>query len=80
MHLLTDGKYSGRRKNRTGEGSQTLIFEETQDNLEMHHQLNGYEFEQPPGDGGRQRSLVCYIQGSQRGRHDLVNQQQQQPV
>ena len=49
MHLLTDGKYSGRRKNRTGEGSQTLIFEEAQDNLEMHHQLNGYEFEEDRG-------------------------------
>ena len=24
-----------------------------------HHQLNGYEFEQTPGDGKGQRSLVC---------------------
>ena len=24
-----------------------------------HHQLNGYEFEQPPGDGEGQESLVC---------------------
>ena len=25
-----------------------------------HHQLDGYEFEQAPGDGERQESLVCY--------------------
>ena len=24
-----------------------------------HHQLNGQEFEQIPGDSGRQRRLVC---------------------
>ena len=24
-----------------------------------HHQLNGHEFEQAPGIGGGQRSLVC---------------------
>ena len=24
-----------------------------------HHRLNGYEFEQTPGDGGGQRSLAC---------------------
>ena len=26
-----------------------------------HHGLNGHEFEQAPGDGEGQRSLVCYI-------------------
>jgi len=25
-----------------------------------HHQLNGHEFEQTPGDGEGQRSLVCF--------------------
>ena len=25
-----------------------------------HHQLNGHEFEQAPGDGEGQRGLVCY--------------------
>ena len=25
-----------------------------------HHQLDGYEFEQTPGDGGRQENLACY--------------------
>ena len=25
-----------------------------------HHQLNGYEFKQTPGDGGGQESLACY--------------------
>ena len=50
----------GRRENRAGEGSQTLILEEIQDKLEKHHQLIGYEFEQPSRVGGGQRSLVCY--------------------
>ena len=27
--------------------------------VEWHHQLNGHEFEQAPGVGDRQRSLVC---------------------
>ena len=27
-----------------------------------HHQLNGYEFEQSPGDSEGQRSLVGYSQ------------------
>ena len=25
-----------------------------------HHQINGHEFEQTPGDSGGQGSLVCY--------------------
>ena len=28
--------------------------------VRWHHRLNGHEFEQTPGHGGRQRSLVCY--------------------
>ena len=28
--------------------------------LGRHHQLNGQEFEQAPGDGEGQRSLTCY--------------------
>ena len=28
-----------------------------------HHQLNGHEFEQAPGDGDGQGSLVCYSHG-----------------
>ena len=26
----------------------------------MHHCLDRHEFEQTPGDGGGERSLVCY--------------------
>ena len=33
-----------------------------------HHQLNGHEFEQAPGDGDGQGSLVCC---SPRGRKEL---------
>ena len=28
--------------------------------VRWHHQLDGHEFEQTPGDGEGQRSLVCY--------------------
>ena len=28
--------------------------------VEWHHQLNGLEFEQTPGDGEGQGSLACY--------------------
>ena len=34
-----------------------------------HHRLNGHEFEQAPGDGEEQGSLVCC-------RHDLLTEQQ----
>ena len=36
-----------------------------------HHQLNGHKFEQTPGDGEGQGSLVCcQPMGLQRVRHD----------
>ena len=38
-----------------------------------HHRLNGYEFEQTPGDDKGQGSLQSM--GSQRVRHDLVTEQ-----
>ena len=37
-----------------------------------HHQLNGYDFEQAPGDGEEQRSLA-YCMGSERVRCDRSN-------
>ena len=44
-----------------------------------HHQLNGHEFEQTRGDSEGQRNLAhCSPWGSQRVRHDLVTEQQQQ--
>ena len=43
-----------------------------------HHQQNGHEVEQAPGDSIRQGSLVCCGPwGSQRVRHDLTTEQQQ---
>ena len=29
--------------------------------VRQHHQLNGYEFEQTPGDSGRQRSWLATV-------------------
>ena len=37
-----------------------------------HHQVNGYEFEQTPGDGEAQGSLVCC---SSWGHKDLATEQ-----
>ena len=46
-----------------------------------HHQLDGHEFEQAPGDGEGQGSLVCLqTMGSQRVGCDLVTEQQQNVV
>ena len=43
-----------------------------------HHQSNGYEFEQAPGDGEGQGSLAgCSPWGHKRIRHDLATKQQQ---
>ena len=28
--------------------------------VEWHHRFDGHEFEQAPGDGGGQGSLMCY--------------------
>ena len=40
-----------------------------------HHRLNGHEFEQTPGDGDEQGSLVCYrLWGSQKVGHDWVTE------
>ena len=41
-----------------------------------HHQLNGHEFEQTLGDSEGQGSLASM--GSQRVRHNLVTEQEQQ--
>ena len=43
-----------------------------------HHQFNGHEFGQTPGDGERQRPGVLQSMGSQRVRHKLATEQQQQ--
>ena len=42
-----------------------------------HHQLNGHELEQTPGDSEGQGSLVCC---SPWGHKDLVTEQQQMPA
>ena len=42
-----------------------------------HHQLNGHESEQTPGDSGGQGSLVCCSSwGRKESRHDLATEQQ----
>ena len=41
-----------------------------------HHQLNGHEFEQTPGDSEGQGSLTCCSSmGLQRLRYDLATEQ-----
>ena len=46
------------------------------DMVGTHYQLNGYEFEQTPGDG-EGKPDVLQSTGSQRVGHDLVPEQQQ---
>ena len=41
-----------------------------------HHQLNGHEFEQAPGDGEGQGSLVCCSPWGRRVRPDIATEQQ----
>ena len=45
-----------------------------------HHQLNGHEFAQTPGDGEGQGSLACCSSWGHRVRHDLATEQPQQPL
>ena len=45
--------------------------------LGWHHRLNRHKFEQTPGDSEEEGSLVCCSPWGQRGRHDLVTEQQQ---
>ena len=45
--------------------------------VRQHHQLNGQEPEQSPGDSG-QRTLACCSPGGHRVRQDLATEQQQQ--
>ena len=59
-------QYFGHLMQRTNSLEKTLMLggqEEqviTEDEMVgWHHQLNGYEFEQTPGDGERQGSLAC---------------------
>ena len=40
-----------------------------------HHQLNGHEFEQTPGNGKGQGSLACCSLGSLRVRQNLATEQ-----
>ena len=42
-----------------------------------HHQLDGLEFEQTPGDGEGQGSLECFSPWGCMHGHDLVTQQPQ---
>ena len=42
-----------------------------------HHQLNGHEFEQAPGDGEGQGSLACCSPWGRRVGHELATEQQQ---
>ena len=66
------GKIESMRKN--GQGGVRQGAEDEM--VGWHQQLDGYEFEQAPGDGEGQGSLLhCSPWGSQRIRHDLSTEQ-----
>ena len=44
--------------------------------VEWHHQLNGHEFEQTPGDREGQRSLACCSPWGPKSQTDWVIKQQ----
>ena len=44
--------------------------------VEWHHQFNGHESEQTPGDCKRQGSLACYSSWRCRIGHDLATERQ----
>ena len=46
--------------------------------VRWHYRLNGHEFEQAPGNGEGQRSLVCCNLWGSRVAHDYSTEQQQQ--
>ena len=46
--------------------------------VRWHHQLNGHEFEQTPGDGGGQGSLACYSPWGYK-ELNMTKRQQQEP-
>ena len=51
--------------------------ETTEDEMvRRHHQLNGHEFEQTPGDGEGQGSLVYAFHGAAKSRTRLINSEQ----
>ena len=64
---LMQGKIEGRRKKATED-----------EMVGWHHQLNGLEFEQTPGDSEGQGNLLCCSPRGCRVRHDLVTDQQHQ--
>ena len=50
------GKHSDAGKERRQEEKEATVDEM----VERHHRLNGYDFQQTPGDGEGQGSLACY--------------------
>ena len=45
--------------------------------VRWHHRFNGHKFEQAPGDSEGERSMVCYSPWSQRARHGLAAEHQE---
>ena len=53
-------------------------FQEAQEMVGWHHQLDGYESEQTPGGGEGQGSLACCGPWGLKIRHNIATEQQQQ--
>ena len=67
--LMLKLQYFGHLMHRADSLEKTLITRKTKQEekgmtedemVGWHHQLNGHEFEQAPGDGEGQRSLACF--------------------
>ena len=74
-------QYSGSLMQRAGSLEKTLMLGKTEGRRkgwqkdEMHHGLDGHEFQQTPGDGEGQGSLACCIPRGCRVGHDLGTEQ-----
>ena len=81
--LMLKLQYFGHLKWRVDSLEKTLMLGKTEggrrrgqqrSDVGCHHQLNGHEFEQTPGDTERQRSLACCSPWGCRVRHDWATE------
>ena len=83
--LMLELQYFGHLMWRADSLEKTLMLEKTEGKWrrgrqrmrQHHHQLNGHESEQTPGDSEGQRSLVCCSPWGHRIGHNLATEQQQ---
>ena len=69
-------QYFGHLMQRVNSMEKTLMLGKTESRRTRHHQLNGHESEQAPGDGGGWGSLACCSPWGHKESDDWVTEQQ----